>query len=73
MPNYIIRGTISYPFTAEISTDTIDGFDFADYYGIPRNAVTLRALDEDGLVSDDAVFIVHDTKGDYAIDTIEEA
>jgi hypothetical protein len=73
MPNYTIRGTVTYPYTAEVTVDSIEGFDFADYYGIPRKTVTLRALDEDGLVFDDSAFIVHDTQGDYTIDTVEVA
>ena len=74
MPDYVIRGTVSYPFTLEISTpDDLDGFDLSEYYGIPTNAIALRALDEDGLVRDDSAFIVHDTKGDCTIENIERA
>jgi len=74
MPDYTIRGTITYPFTASITTDSADGFDLAEFYGAPRNAITLWALDEDGPLSEAGQRLtVHDTEGDYTIDTIEEA
>ena len=73
MPDYVVRGTVSYPFTLELSTsESIEEFDLATYYGIPVNAIALRALDEDGLVQDDSIFIIHDTKGDCTIESIEQ-
>ena len=74
MPDYVIRGTVSYPFTLELrSSEEIKEFDLPTFYGLPANAIALRALDEDGLVDDDSMFIIHDTKGDCTVEVIERA
>jgi hypothetical protein len=74
MPDYVIRGTVSYPFTLELHTsEDIEGLDLTMLYGLPANAIALHALAEDGLCDDDRMFIVHDTQGDCTVETIERA
>lgn len=71
MPTHIVRGTVTFPYTAEVTTDDPDNFDFADYYGVSRSTVARLAIDEDGLISDEAVVMVNEFHGDYAIDSVE--
>lgn len=71
MPTHIIRGTVTFPYTAEVTTTDPDNFDLADYYGIARSTVARLAIDEDGLISDDAVVMVDEFHGDYTIDAVE--
>jgi hypothetical protein len=74
MPEHIIRGTISFPFEAHITGDSIGAdFDLAAHYGVLTNLVGYHALEDFGPMSEfPDNLTIFDRDSNYTIDTVEE-
>jgi hypothetical protein len=73
MPRFVLRGTISFPFEAEIEAEHVDAsFDLAAHFAVPPKMVGYWALEESGPLSDlDQLVTVHDTDSSYVIESVE--
>jgi hypothetical protein len=74
MPEYTIRGTISFPFETQISADSASAdFDLAAHYGVPKELIGYYALEDFGPLSNfPDNLTIFDRNSDYTIDSVEE-
>jgi hypothetical protein len=73
MPRFVVRGSITFPFEAEIEADRVDeSFNLAAHFDVPPNMVGYWALEENGPLSDlDQLVTVHDTDSSHVIESVE--
>lgn len=73
MPDYTIRGTISFPFEAHVNADNVTtDFDLFSHYGVDEAYFGASAWEDHGPLSDPQYGVsIYDHKSSVTIDTVE--
>ena len=74
MPEFVIRGTISFPFEARVEADSVTmNFDLFAHYGVAERFFGASAWEDYGPLSDpDHGVTIDDANSSVSIESVEE-